>query len=38
MLGMLLSNFMPDMMINILNIVVGILIIVFGIKLLIKKQ
>ena len=37
-LGMVLSNFIPDMMINILNIVVGILIIVFGIKLLMKKQ
>lgn len=36
-LGMVLSNFMPDMMINVLNIVVGILIIVFGVKLLIKK-
>ncbi len=37
-LGTILSNFIPDNISNILNIAVGILIIVFGIKLLIKKE
>lgn len=36
-LGMVLSNFIPDTISNILNIIVGILIIIFGVKLLIKK-
>lgn len=37
-LGMILSNFIPDIMSNILNVIVGIVIIGFGIKLLIKKK
>lgn len=37
-LGMLLSYFIPDIISNILNIMVGILIAIFGIRLLIKKQ
>lgn len=37
-LGTILSNFIPDNISNILNIAVGILIIVFGIKLLTKKE
>jgi len=37
-LGMLLSNFIPNIVANILNIIVGILIIIFGIKLILKKQ
>jgi arginine exporter protein ArgO len=37
MLGIILSNFIPDIISKILNIIVGILIFVFGIKLLIKK-
>ena len=37
-LGTILSNFIPDNISNILNIIVGVLIIGFGIKLLIKKE
>lgn len=37
-LGTVLSNFIPENISNILNIIVGILIIYFGIKLLIKKE
>ena len=37
-LGTVLSNFIPEYISNILNIGVGILIIYFGIKLLIKKE
>ena len=37
-LGMILSNFIPNIVANILNIIVGILIIIFGIKLILKKQ
>ena len=37
-LGMILSNFIPDMISKILNVVVGLVIIGFGIKLLIKKN
>lgn len=37
-LGMILSNFIPDIISKILNIVVGLLIIGFGIKLLLKRN
>lgn len=37
-LGMVLSSFIPDAVSNVLNIIVGILIIIFGIRLLLKKQ
>ena len=37
-LGTVLSNFIPEKISNILNIIVGVLIIYFGIKLLIKKE
>lgn len=37
-LGMVLSSFIPDAVSNALNIIVGILIIIFGIRLLLKKQ
>lgn len=37
-LGMILSNFIPDIISKILNLIVGILIIGFGIKLLFKKE
>ncbi|MBQ6896395.1 MAG: LysE family transporter, partial [Oscillospiraceae bacterium] len=37
-LGMILSNFIPDILSKILNVIVGIVIIGFGIKLLIKKN
>ena len=37
-LGMILSNFIPDIISKILNVIVGIVIIGFGIKLLIKKK
>ena len=37
-LGTILSNFIPEYISNILNIIVGVLIIGFGIKLLIKKE
>lgn len=36
-LGTILSNFIPDNISNILNIIVGLLIIFFGVKLLLKK-
>lgn len=35
--GMLLSSFIPEVVASILNIIVGVLIIFFGIRLLIKK-
>jgi len=35
---MILSNFIPDILSKILNVIVGIVIIGFGIKLLIKKN
>ena len=35
---MILSNFIPDIISKILNVIVGIVIIGFGIKLLIKKK
>ena len=38
LLGTILSNFIPDALSNILNVVVGILIIFFGIKLFVKKD
>ena len=37
-LGMILSNFIPDIISKILNIVVGLVIIGFGIKLLLKRN
>ena len=37
-LGMLLSNFIPDNISGILNVIVGVIIILFGIKMLIKKD
>ena len=37
-LGMVLSNFIPDILSKILNLIVGLVIIGFGIKLLIKKN
>ena len=37
-LGMILSNFIPDIISKILNVIVGIVIIGFGIKLLVKKN
>ncbi|MBQ2916616.1 MAG: LysE family transporter [Clostridia bacterium] len=37
-LGMILSNFIPNLISKILNILVGLVIIGFGIKLLIKKK
>lgn len=37
-LGMILSNFIPNIISDILNIMVGTLILIFGIKLLLKKQ
>lgn len=37
-LGMILSNFIPDIISKILNITVGIVIIGFGIKLLLRKN
>lgn len=37
-LGMILSSFIPDIISSILNVIVGIVIIGFGIKLLIKKN
>lgn len=37
-LGMILSNFIPDMISKILNVVVGLVIIGFGIKLVINKK
>ena len=37
-LGTMLSNFIPDNISSILNVIVGILIIFFGIKMLVKKE
>ncbi len=37
-LGTILSNFIPDNISNVLNIIVGILIMFFGIKMLLKKD
>lgn len=37
-LGMILSNFIPNVISKILNIAVGLIIIIFGIKLLVKKK
>lgn len=37
-LGMLLSNFIPDNISNVLNVIVGIIIILFGIRMLVKKD
>ena len=37
-LGMILSNFIPDIISKILNVIVGIVIIGFGINLLLKKK
>lgn len=37
-LGTVLSSFIPDMVSKILNIVVGLIVILFGIKLLLKKK
>jgi len=37
-LGMILSNFIPDMVSKILNVIVGLVIVGFGIKLLVKKK
>ena len=37
-LGTILSQFIPDNISNILNVRVGILIIFFGVKLLVKKE
>ena len=37
-LGTMLSSFMPENISNIMNIIVGILIIFFGIKMLLKKE
>ena len=38
LLGTVLSSFIPDTISNILNAIVGLIIIFFGIKLLVKKQ
>lgn len=38
LLGTVLSSFIPDTVLNILNAIVGLIIIFFGIKLLVKKQ
>lgn len=37
-LGIILSNFIPDLISKILNVIVGLVIIGFGIKLLVKKK
>lgn len=37
-LGTMLSSFMPENISNIMNIIVGILIVFFGIKMLLKKE
>ncbi len=37
-LGMILSNFIPNVISKILNITVGLIIIIFGIKFLVKKK
>lgn len=37
-LGRMLSSFMPENISNIMNIIVGILIVFFGIKMLLKKE
>lgn len=37
-LGIMLSNFMPDLISKILNVIVGLVIIGFGIKLLVNKK
>ena len=37
-LGMVLSNFIPDIISKILNVIVGLIIITFGIKLVVKKK
>lgn len=37
-LGTMLSSFMPENILNIMNIIVGILIVFFGIKMLLKKE
>ena len=37
-LGTILSQFIPDNISNILNVLVGILIIFFGVKMLVKKE
>ncbi len=37
-LGMVLSRYIPDEVSNILNIIVGMLIVIFGIRLLLEKQ
>lgn len=37
-LGIILSNFIPDIISKILNVIVGLVIIGFGIKLLVKKK
>ena len=37
-LGMILSNFIPDLISEILNVLVGLVVIGFGIKLLVKKK
>lgn len=37
-LGTILSNFIPENISNVLNIVVGILIVFFGVKLIVKKE
>ncbi len=38
LLGTVLSGFIPESISNILNIIVGLLIILFGIKMLVKKE
>ena len=37
-LGMILSNFIPDIISKILNVLVGLVIMGLGIKLLVKKK
>ena len=37
-LGTILSSFIPENISNVLNIVVGILIVFFGVKLIVKKE
>ncbi len=38
LLGTVLSDFIPESVSNVLNIIVGLLIIFFGIKMLVKKD
>ena len=37
-LGTILSGFIPESVSNVLNVIVGLLIIFFGIKMLVKKE